>query len=55
MKYLDQIKRTSTISELSQEIASIFKSFEDDDYIPAIIEEGNYTADQGEDFYLKLV
>ncbi|GCL74901.1 hypothetical protein PN4B1_48870 [Paenibacillus naphthalenovorans] len=55
MKYLDQLKRTNTIPKIIQEITSIFKGFEDDDYIPAIIEEGNFTADQGEDFYLKLV
>jgi hypothetical protein len=55
MKYLDHLKSTNTLQKIIQEIASIFKGFEEDDYIPAIIEEGNFTTDQGEDFYLKLV
>lgn len=40
---------------LVKKIISVFRDFDEDDYIPAIIEEGNYTSAQGEDFYLKLV
>lgn len=54
-KYLQQIKQTNSVSSLIKKIISIFKDFDEDDYIPAIIEEGNFTSAQGEDFYLKLV
>lgn len=54
-KYLQQIKQTKSVPSLVKKIISIFRDFDEDDYIPAIIEEGNFTSAQGEDFYLKLV
>ncbi|MBM7110587.1 hypothetical protein SAM19_03996 [Brevibacillus laterosporus] len=54
-KYLEHLKQIDTLPDLISEIKSIFESFEDDDYIPAIIEEGNFTVEYGEDLYLKLV
>lgn len=45
--YLNQLKRIDTIPNLIKEIKTIFKSFEDNDYIPAIIEEGSFTVEQG--------
>lgn len=54
-KYLDQLKKVNTLPNLVKAIKSIFENFEDNNYIPAIIEEGNFTLEQGEDLYLKLV
>lgn len=54
-KYLDKIKRTVTLNELIQEIKNTFLNYMDESYMPAIINEGNFSGDDGEDFYLKLV
>ncbi|WP_409290635.1 hypothetical protein [Peribacillus sp. SCS-37] len=54
-KYLEQLKQTDSIPNLIDKIKEIFKGFKDNDYIPAIIEEGNFTAERGEDLYIKLV
>jgi hypothetical protein len=54
-RYLEQVRQTKTIPALIKKLISIFKEFNDDDYIPAIIEEGNFTSVHGDDFYLKLV
>jgi len=54
-KYLEQIKHTNSLQSLIKKIISIFRDFDGDEYIPAIIEEGNFTVDKGDDFYLKLV
>lgn len=54
-KYLEQLKPINTLPNLVKAIKSIFESFEDNNYIPAIIEEGSFTLEQGEDLYLKLV
>jgi hypothetical protein len=54
-KYLNQLKQVHTIPNLVKAIKSIFENFEENDYMPAIIEEGNFTVEQGEDLYLKLV
>jgi hypothetical protein len=52
-KYLNQINQTSSIEDLIMVVKSFFEN--DDEYIPAIIDEGKFTAEEGEDFYLKLV
>jgi hypothetical protein len=54
-KYLNLLKRTNSISGLINEIKAIFENFEDNDYIPAIVEEGTFTTEYGEDLYIKLV
>lgn len=55
LNYLEQLKQTNTIKSLIKEIKAFFNNFNDEEYIPAIIEEGDYTREKGEDFYLKLV
>ncbi len=54
MKILEQIKEVKTLEELEELIRSLFKE-EDEEYIPAVINEGRFTVEEGEDFYLKLV
>jgi hypothetical protein len=53
--YLSQLKKVNTVQELVEEILSVFNDYEGDDYIPAIIEEGTFTVEYGEDLYVKLV
>lgn len=52
--YLKNIKRAKTIHNLIEEIKEIFIGFEGE-YIPAIVQEGTFTREQGEDLYIKLV
>ncbi|MCM3079732.1 hypothetical protein [Brevibacillus invocatus] len=54
-KYIEKLKQIDTLSDLIKQIKLIFENFEDDNYIPAIIEEGSFTIDHGEDLYVKLV
>lgn len=53
--YLNDIKKLSKIEEIEDYIRNIFIQKRNDRYIPAIINEGKYTIEFGEDFYLKLV
>jgi hypothetical protein len=52
-EFLKRINKADSIEEIILVIKSFFET--DDEYIPAIIDEGNFTEDEGEDFYLKLV
>ena len=55
MKILDDVRKISSLNELEEYIRKLFNNSIDDSYMPAIIDEGNYTSDEGDDFYLKLV
>lgn len=52
---LKNIKKAKNIKELKELIQNIYSSKNIVEYIPAIIEEGKFTKENGEDFYLKLV
>lgn len=54
MSVLEKIKKMNNIDDLEVFIKNIFED-EENEYIPAIINEGGYTSKEGEDFYLKLV
>ena len=54
MSVLEQIKRVNNITELEEWVKALFED-EEGEYIPALINEGKYTVEEGEDFYLKLV
>lgn len=53
--YLTRIRRLDTLDKLVAEIQNIYKEFDNEEYIPAILEEGKFTVEEGEDFYLKLI
>lgn len=53
--YLKRMREAKNLDELVSEIQNIYKEFDSNKYIPAIIENGKYTVEEGEDFYLKLV
>lgn len=55
MKVLNEIKEISNLEELEGYIKGLFIQDKYDRYIPAIINEGIYTVESGESFYLKLV
>lgn len=59
MKPIDRLiklKNVTSVDELASVITTIINGPNTlDNYIPAIIEEGEYTQEKGEDFYLKLV
>lgn len=54
-RYLEHIKKVTLVEGFIRKIKEIFSNFEDPKYLPAIINEGNFTGNSGEDFYLKLV
>ncbi|GAB3059190.1 hypothetical protein ACFOU0_04750 [Salinicoccus sesuvii] len=54
-EYLHLLKETKNLESIVDIITLIFDEFSTDEYIPAIIEEGLFTREKGEDFYLKLV
>ena len=55
MKFIEDLKNLKNLTELETYIRNIFIKDEDERYIPAIIEVGDYTIEEGDDFYLKLV
>lgn len=54
-KYLSEIKKIKTIDKLVEFIIEIFREFDNEQYMPALIEEGSFSVEDGEDFYLKLI
>lgn len=53
--YLNKLNNINSILVLVNYIKSIFTDIKDQDYMPAIVEEGSFTLEQGEDLYIKLV
>jgi len=52
---IKKLKDIKCLDELKEFIKNIYKQDYKDLYIPAIINSGNFTVENGEDFYLKLV
>lgn len=52
--HLDVLKTFSNLEQIEGYIQEVYDSSKDR-YIPAIINEGSFTTDNGEDFYLKLI
>lgn len=52
---LERLRLTKSLNELESFVQDLFSNNEIFGYIPAVINQGNFTMDKGEDFYLKLV
>lgn len=55
INYLDELNKINKLEELQEYIVKIFKLYEDEQYMPALIKQGMFTVEDGEDFYLKLI
>jgi len=55
MKILDDIRKLSSLNEVEEYLKNLFVKNNCTRYIPAIVNEGLFTADSGVDFYLKLI